>query len=67
MGEYGDDAFHETGTHVRTGHLHLSDDAEALEPKRLVLIRGGHFDPYLSGFQISCGAAVDWFRQHLGR
>ena len=38
---------------------------QALEPKKLVLISGGHFDPYLSEFHISCDAAVDWFRRHL--
>jgi fermentation-respiration switch protein FrsA (DUF1100 family) len=47
--------------------LALASYEQALEPKKLVLIPGGHFDPYLSGFQISCGAAVDWFGQHLGR
>ncbi len=47
--------------------LALAAYEQALEPKKLVLIPGGHFDPYLSGFQISCGAAVDWFHQHLGR
>jgi uncharacterized protein len=47
--------------------LALAAYEQALEPKKLVLIPGGHFDPYLSGFQISCGAAVGWFRQHLDR
>jgi uncharacterized protein len=45
--------------------LALASYEQALEPKKLVLIPGGHFDPYKSGFQTSCGAAVDWFRQHL--
>jgi uncharacterized protein len=47
--------------------LALASYEQALEPKKLVLIPGGHFDPYLAGFQMSSGAAVDWFRQHLGR
>ncbi len=47
--------------------LALASYEQALEPKKLVLIPGGHFDAYLSGFQISSGAAVDWFRQHLDR
>jgi fermentation-respiration switch protein FrsA (DUF1100 family) len=47
--------------------LALASYEQALEPKKLVLIPGGHFDPYLSEFQISCGAAIDWFRQHLDR
>ncbi|MBL6079691.1 alpha/beta hydrolase [Belnapia sp. T18] len=38
----------------------------ALEPKRLVLMPGGHFDPYTgSGFEVSSAAARDWFVQHL--
>jgi fermentation-respiration switch protein FrsA (DUF1100 family) len=45
--------------------LALASYEQALEPKKLVLIPGGHFDPYMSGFQTSCGASVDWFRQHL--
>jgi uncharacterized protein len=47
--------------------LALASYEQALEPKKLVLVPGGHFAPYLSGFQISCGAAVEWFRQHLDR
>jgi fermentation-respiration switch protein FrsA (DUF1100 family) len=37
----------------------------ALEPKRLVLIEGGHFTPYVDAFAESSSAARDWFRQHL--
>jgi uncharacterized protein len=37
----------------------------ALEPKRLELIPGGHFHPYLSSFAQSSGAARAWFREHL--
>jgi hypothetical protein len=47
--------------------LALAAYEEALEPKKLVLIPGGHFDPYVSGFPTSCGVAIDWFRQHLDR
>jgi uncharacterized protein len=47
--------------------LALASYEQALEPKKLLLIPGGHFDPYMSGFQTSCGAAIDWFRQHLNR
>jgi uncharacterized protein len=39
----------------------------ALEPKRLVIMQGGHFDAYSGpGFDITSGAAVEWFKQHLG-
>jgi fermentation-respiration switch protein FrsA (DUF1100 family) len=47
--------------------LALAAYERALEPKRLVLLPGGHFDPYLSGFKESSGAAVDWFRRHLAK
>jgi fermentation-respiration switch protein FrsA (DUF1100 family) len=36
-----------------------------LEPKKLVTIPGGHFEPYLSQFPASCGAALSFFQQHL--
>ena len=39
-------------------NIAVTDAALALAPKRLVMIKGGHFDPYL-------GAALDWFRAHL--
>lgn len=38
---------------------------QALEPKRLELLPGGHFDPYVAGFAQSSRAAVDWFTTHL--
>jgi fermentation-respiration switch protein FrsA (DUF1100 family) len=37
----------------------------ALEPKKLVLIEGGHFTPYVDAFEASSAAARDWFAQHL--
>ena len=37
----------------------------ALEPKKLTVLPGGHFDAYTEGFAESAGAATDWFRQHL--
>ena len=38
----------------------------ALEPKSLLLIPGGHFEPYNgAGFQASSAAARDWFARHL--
>jgi uncharacterized protein len=37
----------------------------AREPKKLVIMRGGHFDAYVDGFDTASGAAVDWFVQHL--
>ncbi|OCB13690.1 peptidase S15 [Mycolicibacterium porcinum] len=37
----------------------------ALQPKKLVTIPGGHFDPYLGKFDQAAGAARDWFTRHL--
>lgn len=51
-------------------HLTVADEAlaayqRALEPKRLVLLPGGHFDAYVVDFALASGAAVEWFTQHL--
>jgi cephalosporin-C deacetylase-like acetyl esterase len=46
--------------------LELAAYERALQPKRLVTIEGGHFDPYLSQIRVSSGAAVEWFKQYLG-
>ena len=37
----------------------------ALPPKKLLLIPGGHFVPYVEAFEASSGAARDWFVEHL--
>ena len=39
---------------------------QALEPKNLVTVDGGHFDPYLAQFDRASTAAVSWYGQHLG-
>jgi dienelactone hydrolase len=45
--------------------LQLEAFNQALEPKKLALFAGGHFDPYVVRFQESSRAAVDWFVAHL--
>jgi len=45
--------------------LALAAYQRALEPKRLALIPGGHFDPYLDQFPLAEAAATGWFREHL--
>ena len=45
--------------------LALGAYEQALQPKKLVTIDGGHFDPYLGHFAESSGAAVAWFTEHL--
>jgi len=37
------------------------------EPKRKLLVEGGHFAPYMKHFDACVGAAIDWFREHLGQ
>jgi fermentation-respiration switch protein FrsA (DUF1100 family) len=46
--------------------LELAAYERALQPKRLVTIEGGHFDPYQSRFRQSSEAAAEWFKLHLG-
>jgi fermentation-respiration switch protein FrsA (DUF1100 family) len=45
--------------------LALSAYEQALEPKKLALIEGGHFSPYDREFNVASEAAVAWFTQHL--
>lgn len=37
----------------------------AREPKKLVVLPGGHFDAYVNGFEISSKVQLDWFTEHL--
>jgi fermentation-respiration switch protein FrsA (DUF1100 family) len=51
-------------------HLTVADEAlgayqRAREPKRLAMLKGGHFDAYVTDFDAASGAACDWFREHL--
>ena len=51
-------------------HLTVADEAiaayeRALEPKKLVLLKGGHFDAYVKSFDEASGAARNWFVEHL--
>jgi fermentation-respiration switch protein FrsA (DUF1100 family) len=45
--------------------LALAAYERALEPKRLELIPGGHFDAYRTSFPKSSRAARAWFRERL--
>ena len=45
--------------------LELQAYENALQPKRLVLLPGGHFDPYDKYFSRACTAAAEWFGEHL--
>jgi fermentation-respiration switch protein FrsA (DUF1100 family) len=51
-------------------HLTVADEAlgayeRARQPKRLVTLKGGHFDAYVADFEAASGAARDWFVEHL--
>jgi fermentation-respiration switch protein FrsA (DUF1100 family) len=55
---------------ARDDHLAVADEAiaaynQALEPKKLVLVPGGHFEAYVGGFAVASTAARDWFVEHL--
>lgn len=51
--------------HTAATDLALKAYGRALEPKRLTMIKGGHFDPYLGEFDAASRAAIDWFTTHL--
>lgn len=54
------------GDHLTPADLALAAYERALEPKKLVLLPGGHFDAYVKDFDRAAGAARDWFVEHLG-
>jgi len=45
--------------------LALAAYERALELKKLQLISGGHFAPYLDQFPLAVAAATEWFSEHL--
>jgi fermentation-respiration switch protein FrsA (DUF1100 family) len=51
-------------------HLTVVDEAlaayeQALQPKKLVALKGMHFDAYVADFANASAAARDWFVEHL--
>jgi uncharacterized protein len=51
-------------------HVAMTDHAlkayrQALEPKKLVMLSGGHFDAYVKEFDLASAAARDWFVANL--
>jgi fermentation-respiration switch protein FrsA (DUF1100 family) len=53
--------------HLTPAHLAIDAYEQARQPKELVILPGGHFDAYTSGFDGASGPARDWFVEHLGR
>ncbi len=51
--------------HLTPAHLALKAYEQALEPKTLVVLPGGHFDAYVSGFDQAAGPARDFLLTHL--
>ncbi|QOT79366.1 alpha/beta hydrolase [Cupriavidus basilensis] len=51
--------------HIAVTDLALKAYELALEPKRMVMLKGGHFDPYLAELPSASREAVDWFRKNL--
>jgi uncharacterized protein len=52
---------------ITVADLALDAYERALQPKQLVTIGGGHFDPYLERFAEASGAACAWFTEHLAK
>jgi hypothetical protein len=53
------------GDAITLADVALAAYEQGLHPKKLVTIAGGHFDPYLSGFDESSSEACGWFTEHL--
>lgn len=54
------------GDHAAVADHAFETYQRALEPKKLVVLPCGHFDPYTGDmFPLSAGAARDWFVDHL--
>lgn len=45
--------------------LALGAYEEALQPKQLTTLKGGHFTPYAAEFPAASSSALDWFSKHL--
>jgi uncharacterized protein len=51
--------------HLTPAHLAIDAYERAREPKRLVILPGGHFDAYVAGFAAASAAARDFLVEHL--
>ena len=51
--------------HLTVSDLAIAAYERALEPKRLVVLPGAHFEAYTTAFADASGAEADWFVQHL--
>ena len=53
------------GDHLVPSELAIAALDTAHEPKKLVILPGGHFEAYTTGFDAASGHARDWLTQHL--
>lgn len=51
--------------HLTPAHLALDAYERAREPKKLVILPGGHFDAYVDGFDGASAAARDFLVERL--
>lgn len=51
--------------HLAVSDLAIAAYERACEPKRLVLVPGGHFEAYVEKFDATARPACEWFRTHL--
>lgn len=54
-----------TEDHLTPAHLAIAAYEHACEPKKLVLLPGGHFGVYVDEFDAASGPARDWFVENL--
>ncbi|MEV7185678.1 alpha/beta hydrolase [Kitasatospora sp. NPDC093102] len=54
-----------TADTITLSDLGLAAYERALQPKRLAMYAGDHFDAYVAAFETTSGAATDWFREQL--
>jgi uncharacterized protein len=53
------------GDHLVPAELAIAAFDTAHEPKKLVILPGGHFEAYTIGFDAASGQARDWLTEHL--
>jgi fermentation-respiration switch protein FrsA (DUF1100 family) len=51
--------------HLTPAHLAITAFEQAVQPKKLAIIPGGHFDAYTVGFEHAADPAAEWFVEYL--
>jgi uncharacterized protein len=52
--------------HLTPSEFSIAAFQRANEPRKLVILPGGHFDAYVKGFEASSSAERDFLVEHLG-